>query len=88
MKSIDKCITHNYPSVFGDTSQRWPTGKANGAKFSISETRYIISVFCLIVIIVFIIFIITVFIVLFIILFNIYSQIQIICFLIILLKKI
>ena len=48
MKSIDIYITHNDPSVFGDTSQGWPTGKANGAKFSISETRYIITVFCLI----------------------------------------
>ena len=43
MKSIDKCITHNDPSVFGDTSQGWPTEKANGAKFSISETRFTIS---------------------------------------------
>ena len=58
MKSIDKCITHNDPSVFGDPAQGWPTGKANGAKFSISETRLTISVFRLIVIIVFIIYII------------------------------
>ena len=58
MKSIDIYITHNDPSVFGDLVQRWPTGKANGAKFSISETRLTISVFRLIVIIVFIIFII------------------------------
>ena len=58
MKSIDIYITHNDPSVFGDTSQGWPTGKANGAKFSISETWFIISIFRLIVIIVFIIYII------------------------------
>ena len=58
MKSIDIYITHNDPSVLADTSKGWPTGKANGAKFSISETRLTISVFRLIVIIVFIIFII------------------------------
>ena len=45
MKSIDKYITHNDPRVFADPAQGCPmiTGNANGAKFSISETKYTIS---------------------------------------------